>query len=73
MFSTLYAYDFATNGKNIPAAEYTLVVNANPQKADAAVLGNVGAELSVRVLTEVELVDAEISIVDVDVGSHDFK
>lgn len=65
-FSALFAYDFFA--KPLPAGYYTLVVSA--QKSGGSPFQT---ELKVNILTSVDIVNAELIISDVDVGSKTTK
>lgn len=64
--SALFAYDFFA--KPLPAGYYTLVVSA--QKIGGSPFQT---ELKVNILTSVDIVNAELIISDVDVGSKTTK
>lgn len=64
--SALFAYDFFA--KPLPAGYYTLVVSA--QKSGGSPFQT---ELKVNILTSVDIVNAELIISDVDVGSKTTK
>lgn len=61
--STLFAYDFF--GKPLPTGYYTLVVSA--QKAGSSAATTV--EIKTNILTSIDIVNAELTISDADVGN----
>ncbi len=65
-FSALFAYDFFA--KPLPAGYYTLVVSAQKSGGSPS-----QTELKVNILTSVDIVNAELIISDVDVGSKTTK
>ncbi|KAH6937385.1 hypothetical protein HPB50_027529 [Hyalomma asiaticum] len=61
---SLYVYNFVSNKPR--RGFYQLSLNAIPVKADNRLVGNTDAELSVKVLTDVEVVGLEIGTADRD-------
>ncbi|KAL1416473.1 hypothetical protein MTO96_000751 [Rhipicephalus appendiculatus] len=61
---SLYVYNFVSNKPR--RGFYQLSVNAVPVKADNRLVGNTDAELSVKVLTDVEVVGLELGTADRD-------
>lgn len=69
--STLFAHDFFE--KPLPSGFYTLLVNANPQKADPRIFGNSQVEVKASILTQIDISNVELAIADVEVGSKSTK
>lgn len=44
-----------------------------PQKADARILGNTGVVIKASILTQIDVVNAELAISDMDIGSKSVK
>ncbi|XP_040074114.3 dolichyl-diphosphooligosaccharide--protein glycosyltransferase subunit 2 [Ixodes scapularis] len=61
---TLYVYNFMSGKPR--RGFYKLSLNAVPVQADARLLGNTNAEIQVKVLTEVEVVNLEVGTADRD-------
>ncbi|KAI2808529.1 proteasome regulatory particle base subunit [Blomia tropicalis] len=69
--STLFAYDFFE--KPLPSGFYSLKVNAIPTKSDSRIFGNSLVEIKLSILTQVDIVNAELNIADSETGSRSNK
>lgn len=66
--STLYAFNFMS--AKPPRGLYDVIVTISPSKAEERYVGNENAIVKFTVLTQVEIVNAEIGVADRDAGSN---
>ncbi|KAK3583197.1 hypothetical protein CHS0354_025714 [Potamilus streckersoni] len=62
--SSLYEIDFMVS--NPACGLYRLTLNVSPQKVDSRLIGTTGAEVTVKVITQVSVENVDIGVVDKD-------
>jgi len=67
--ATTTKYTMDLMAANPPAGFYELVLTATPAKPDPRYIGNTGVVLNVKVLTTIEVSNAEVKIVDAEQSS----